>query len=535
MKLQDLRIGKRLMIGYAICFCIIAILCVVSFLNLSGTDGRVDEITNVSFKKATMANTILANLLTINKDQAKAVYTRDKAPLAGTAERRKAYTADLEKLEKMETRKEGKEIIARYRSSAAEAREINARMNKAIDEGDWEEANRLIKIKADPPPYMAIVNELIKFQEEGVQAKYREIRDANARLKITLLLCGIAGLVLCIFVGIITTRSITIPIRKNIEVATTLAEGNLAVSVEADRKDEFGDEMKAFGRMVDIWRKLISDVKSSAESVASASTQLSANAEKLARGGAQQAERTFQVSTASEEMSQASLDIAKNANAISASAKDMLHTAESGNEIVNRSVNETKGIARTVEKSSEFVRDLGDQSEKIGQIVSVINDIADQTNLLALNAAIEAARAGDAGRGFAVVADEVRKLAERTNTSTQEIGTMIDSMKSGVDKAVQAMNEASDSVKAGVEFSGKAGSALVDIVNSASNLQSMVQQIATAIEEMNSTTDEIAKEIEQVARVTKETSASAEEVTQAASSLNVLSVRLEESTREFRV
>jgi methyl-accepting chemotaxis protein len=333
----------------------------------------------------------------------------------------------------------------------------------------------------------------------------------------------------------IIIRSITKPLLEATKVSDELARGNLTVAITAIGTNEIGRLLASMMKMVEGTRRIIAGVKTSADGVASASHELSANAEQLAKGASAQVERTIQVSTASEEMSQASLDIAKNTSNIAESAKNMVGTAHNGSTIVNKSVDEVKKIAKTVHRSSDFVKKLGDQSEKIGEIVLVINDIADQTNLLALNAAIEAARAGEAGRGFAVVADEVKKLAERTSNSTQEIADMIASIKMGVDKAVESMDEASENVRVGVDLSNEAGAALDEIVNSSSNLQSMVQQIAAAIEEMNSTTDEIAKDIEQVASVTKDSANAAEQVTQAALELGSLSATLETSVSEFKI
>jgi methyl-accepting chemotaxis protein len=537
MKLQNVKIGKRLVGSFAIFNVIIILLCVIGIINMRDTDKRASEMTNYNFEKTTLANTILVSLQVLTKETAKAVYTKDTAPFQIVGEMRKKYSAAMEKLAKLETEQVAKDYINTIKTTIAEGKEGNLRLAEALEAGKFDEALDLYNTIVNPAADKAIsvIMEMVKHQEEGVRIKHRQIVQSNQRIRVVLITCGIFALFLCIFMSVIITRSITVPIQKNIEAAQTLAEGNLSFNIEVDRMDEFGNEMSAFKTMIEKWKELISEVKTSAASVASASHQLSATSEQLAKDGVAQVEKTIQVSTASEEMSQASLDIAKNTNSIADSSKAMVATADNGKNIVSKSVDEVKEIAKTVQKSSDFVKELGSQSEKIGEIVNVINEIADQTNLLALNAAIEAARAGEAGRGFAVVADEVKKLAERTGKSTQEIGSMIGAIRSGVDNAVNAMDEASQKVKSGVELSNEAGTALNEIVNSASNLQSMVQQIAAAIEEMNSTTDEIARDIERVAAVTKESSNSAGQVTQAATELNSLSVKLDQSVRGFTV
>ena len=318
------------------------------------------------------------------------------------------------------------------------------------------------------------------------------------------------------------------------QVMRRVAGNDLTVTVETEINDKTS-LLSSTKEMVMHLKQMISTIKSSADGLASESNQLSASSGQMSNGVAEQSGRSSQIATSSAEMSQTVLDIAKNASNIAVSANEALKSAHDGSGVVSKTVDEVQGIAKTVSDLSGVMISLGDRSKQIGDIISVIKDIADQTNLLALNAAIEAARAGEQGRGFAVVADEVRKLAERTAKATSEIGGMISAIQTEVDQALDSMNEASDKVMTGVEEASKAGKALDRIVGSVESLQSMVQQIASATEEMSTVSETISSDIETIANVAGETSSSSNQIAQSASDLAKLSSDLQHLVSQFRL
>ena len=205
------------------------------------------------------------------------------------------------------------------------------------------------------------------------------------------------------------------------------------------------------GSLVDALRK----VSEAVSATASASSQISSSTEEMAAGAMEQTSQAGEVASAVEEMTKTILENSRNASVAAETAKQARVRAEQGGKVVTETVDGMKRIAGVVHKSAETVRELGRSSDQIGEIISVIDDIADQTNLLALNAAIEAARAGDQGRGFAVVADEVRKLAERTTKATKEIAGMIKKIQSDTNDAVRSMEEGTNEVERGIAVGGQ--------------------------------------------------------------------------------
>lgn len=405
------------------------------------------------------------------------------------------------------------------------------------------------KIKTTADANTAIVevkDETHRIEKQAIEYAQRSSENMNKQATV---IKGIARQALILFIALVVfaigvsivlarfiKRSITTPLQRGVRLAEAIAGGDLSQRIdEREIKGEVGPLLAAMESMTEKLKGIMAEISSAGDSMASASQQLSSSSEQLSGGTRTQAEKTAQIATASTEMSQTIGDIANNTTSIAASAAQTVMIAGEGGKIVERSVKEVRAIAETVSESAMLMSSLGDRSRQIGEIIGVIKDIADQTNLLALNAAIEAARAGEQGRGFAVVADEVRKLAERTTKATAEISGMITAIQEEVQKAVHSMDEGTKRVNVGVEYSTKTGDALRGIVNSVNELQSMVQQIATATDEMSSVSDQINGDIEGVAAVANETSLSSHQIAQSANDLAKLSLNLTAIVGKFRV
>ena len=253
--------------------------------------------------------------------------------------------------------------------------------------------------------------------------------------------------------------------------------------------------------------------------IASASEELSAQIEQSSQGAEQQAHRIADTATAVEEMNATVIEVAKNAGAGANLSASTQSRAKEGDEVTTkcrRAMDEVQAETMGLKTNMDA---LSVHAQAINEIMTVISDIADQTNLLALNAAIEAARAGEAGRGFAVVADEVRKLAEKTMSSTQDVGKAIQAIQESSKEGVRRMDQAVGKVNLAAELAERCGAALTEILSLAEQTADQVRSIATASEEQSASSEEIARSVEHVNTIASETSQAMGEASKAVSEL----------------
>ncbi len=262
-------------------------------------------------------------------------------------------------------------------------------------------------------------------------------------------------------------------------------------------------------------QNIAAELEQVATIASSASEQLSAQIELSENGAQDQADRVATTATALEEMNATVLEIARNAGTTSDSASNVRSEASAGSESMQECV---KAMHEVKEESLKLQTEMGvlsEHAQAINEIMNVISDIADQTNLLALNAAIEAARAGEAGRGFAVVADEVRNLAEKTMTSTTDVGNAISAIQKSTADNTRLVVDAVEKIERVTEMVSGAGEALLGIVQLADSTADQVRAIATASEEQSATSEEITQSVDSINNIAKETTNNMQEARKA--------------------
>jgi len=260
-------------------------------------------------------------------------------------------------------------------------------------------------------------------------------------------------------------------------------------------------------------------IRGVSNAIGEASRDLSERIESSRRGADLQRDRLGETTSSMESMNDTVMTVARSADAAATAAADARARATAGEEIVGRMVKAIQAVHEQAQGLKTNMGLLGKQADGIGQVMSVINDIADQTNLLALNAAIEAARAGDAGRGFAVVADEVRKLAEKTMTATKEVAQAIGGIQQGTRDNIKRVDIAVDRIEEATTLAKDSGESLTGIVTLVGASSDQVRSIAAASGDQSNASSEISQSLEEVNRIASETAQAMSEAVEAVSGL----------------
>jgi len=330
------------------------------------------------------------------------------------------------------------------------------------------------------------------------------------------------------FAFVLLGRSFMRPLDDVIQSVRAACQGEIGHKVVVNTQDEIADLASSYNQMVDLIVYLIRQTQESSDRLSQSSNDILSATEQQASGAAEQAASISETTATMEELASTYRQIAENADQVVTMAEASLGSAESGQQAVSNTLASMEQIKSRTQASANKILTLGERSQQIGQVLTIINSIADQTKILALNAAIEAARAGEAGKGFSVVAIEIRKLAESVVESTSEIGSIMTEIQSSANDLVISTEQELKQVQSGVELAHTTGDSLDRILDLVEQTTVAAKEISAATQQQKSATDQVVKAMREVAAVAQQTAAGSRQV---ASSAELLSGMARESSQ----
>jgi methyl-accepting chemotaxis protein len=378
------------------------------------------------------------------------------------------------------------------------------------------------------------MEKLLPYYQESAQNSYvLSKRDALRQTEIVAaLLVVVAGLL--VVTSIYLIRRLVRQIGTAQSAVSAVARLDLTQEVAIKGKDEIAVLLGELSTMRHHLREVVARVREGASSLGGMAQQLADSSREVARASGDQSESASGMASAMQELS-VSIDQIKDHATTSHNLAELSGQASAeGRRVIANAGAEIAAIAENARQSSATIAELGGLSSEISSIVGVINEIAEQTNLLALNAAIEAARAGEQGRGFAVVADEVRKLAERTASSTHQIGDMISRIQGGTRRAVEAMEAGVARATEGETLAKQAGESIAEIESRANEVIHSVNEIYAAIAEQSAAAREVAQRVERIAQMAERNSSVSHDASRTAEGVSRMAGELNTLVSDFR-
>ncbi|MFC3682107.1 methyl-accepting chemotaxis protein [Hydrogenophaga luteola] len=512
MTLNNLKIGQRLGLGFSLLVGLLVAITVTALLRLQDSAAQTRAMMDVPLTKERAVSDWYANVNAGVRRTGAIARSADPSLVeffADDVKEASKISSTLQKqIEGLLSNDREREVFAKLAQSRATFIRVRDEITALKKEGQAEQA--LAKLNGEFRPaadaYLAGMLSLQALQREEIDRLSAELREKNDSSAFWLTVLGVlAGLVGAAAAWVIS-RSITTPLAMAVAVAQRIAGNDLTQRIETHRKDELGDLLNALGTMTHSLARTVGQVRSATDSINTASSEIAAGNQDLSARTEHAASNLQQTAASMEELTSTvrnSADAARQANQLASSASEV---AARGGQVVSQVVS--------------TMQEIHHSSQKINDIIGVIDGIAFQTNILALNAAVEAARAGEQGRGFAVVAAEVRNLAQRSAEAAKEIKGLI--------------SASVDRVDAGSRLVGEAGQTMDEVVGSIRRVTDIVGEISAAAGEQSDGIGQVNTAVNQLDQMTQQNAALVEESAAAAQSLREQANRLAQVVATFR-
>lgn len=423
----------------------------------------------------------------------------------------------------IDTQRKIEELITQYQ------KDFKSLINKEQQLGLTEKDGTMARLIAANLQTESSANDLHNLALKAIDDA--ESRSVNVGITVFIFIALLLSIITYLII-----RSIIAPVERITQIISRIeVSKDLTLRCDASTQDELGEIAQHFNSMVSSFQQLIEQVIESVATINTSCKRVSENAMLASEGVGQQLNETDMVATAITEMGATIEEIAKTTELAASKAGQTHDNAQSGQLEVEQTIHKIQSLAEQLNSSAAVVNELERDSETIGSVLDVIRGIAEQTNLLALNAAIEAARAGEQGRGFAVVADEVRNLAMRTQSSTQEIANIIQTLQTRTRSIVQLMESSQKQGVESAEQAASAGALLKLINNDVRNIMDMSTQIAAAIEEQSMVAAEVNKNVVVIRDIAEESSHAADANASASDELKAQAEFLFRAVSNFKI
>ena len=438
------------------------------------------------------------------------------------------YRNDPRYLEKID---EATNLLSQYRETRNGVIALihQGKVEEAMDQSTGKQGDRFDRIQK-------ILEDLAGMARKDMEGSLAKSEQTGRSVMRGILVAGTAILGVGLLMVVFLTRSIAGPL-KELSVATErIAAGDLTVTVSVgDRKDEIGLLVSAFRKMVESLRGMTREMAEVSNVLATSSAEMLASVAQLTAGATETASAVRETASTVEEVKQTAIVTAQKAKNVMERSQLAEQAAQSGKQSVDESIELMKRIQGQVASIADSIVRMSDQSQAIGEITSVVNDLTEQSNLLAVNAAIEAAKAGEQGKGFAVVAQEIRNLAEQSKQATGQVRTILGEIQKATTAAVMVTEQGSKAVDAGAQQSTRSKDAIEALMASVDEASQAATMIAASSQQQLIGMDQVTLAMGSIETGSRQTSDSSRQLESMAATLHQMGEKQKELSSRYKV